>query len=117
MRYPLLPDEEPSPLERVLVIADSGNGASWELDINRWHFINPELTVHVVAPEARPLSDRLGDAEPAPLLAHLARVREAPIAVVAPRDPTVRLQSGPAEPTAPARRRSFLGKLRDLFGS
>jgi Thioesterase-like superfamily len=47
MRYPLVPDEEPSPLERVLAVADSGNGASWELDINRWHFINPELTVHM----------------------------------------------------------------------
>jgi hypothetical protein len=47
MRYPLVPDEEPSPLERVLAIADSGNGASWELDIARWHFINPELTVHL----------------------------------------------------------------------
>jgi hypothetical protein len=47
MRYPLVPDEEPAPLERVLAVADSGNGASWELDINRWHFINPELTVHL----------------------------------------------------------------------
>jgi hypothetical protein len=47
MRYPLVPDEEPSPLERVLIIADSGNGVSWELDITRWHFINPELTVHL----------------------------------------------------------------------
>jgi hypothetical protein len=47
MRYPLVPDEEPSPLTRVLAIADSGNGASWELDIARWHFINPELTVHL----------------------------------------------------------------------
>jgi Thioesterase-like superfamily len=47
MRYPLVPDEEPTPLERVLAIADSGNGASWELDMNRWHFINPELTVHL----------------------------------------------------------------------
>jgi hypothetical protein len=47
MRYPLVPDEEPSPLERVLAVADSGNGASWELDIARWHFINPELTVHL----------------------------------------------------------------------
>ena len=47
MRYPLVPDEEPSPLERVLAIADSGNGVSWELDIARWHFINPELTVHL----------------------------------------------------------------------
>jgi hypothetical protein len=47
MRYPLVPDEEPGPLERVLVTADSGNGASWELDIGRWLFINPELTVHL----------------------------------------------------------------------
>ena len=47
MRYPLVPDEEPGPLERVLAIADSGGGASWELDITRWHFINPELTVHL----------------------------------------------------------------------
>jgi Thioesterase-like superfamily len=47
MRYPLVPDEKPSPLERVLIIADSGNGVSWELDVTRWHFINPELTVHL----------------------------------------------------------------------
>jgi hypothetical protein len=47
MCFPLVPDEEPSPLERVLIVADSGNGVSWELDINRWHFINPELTVHL----------------------------------------------------------------------
>ena len=33
MRYPLVPDEEPTPLERVLAIADSGSGASWELRI------------------------------------------------------------------------------------
>ncbi len=47
MRYPLVADEEPSPLERVLSIADSGSGVSWELDITRWHSINPELTVHL----------------------------------------------------------------------
>ena len=47
MRYPLVPDEEPGPLERVLAIADSGNGVSQELSIRRWHFINPELTVHL----------------------------------------------------------------------
>ncbi|MBV9092346.1 MAG: thioesterase family protein [Streptosporangiaceae bacterium] len=29
MRYPLVPDEEPGPLERVLATADSGNGVSW----------------------------------------------------------------------------------------
>ena len=47
MRYPLVPDQEPSSQERVLAVADSGNGISWELDIGRWHFINPELTVHL----------------------------------------------------------------------
>jgi len=47
MRYPLVPDEEPAPLERVLAVADSGNGVSGELDLRRWLFINPELTVHL----------------------------------------------------------------------
>jgi Thioesterase-like superfamily len=47
MRYPLVPDEEPGPLERVLAVADSGNGLSGELDIAKWFFINPELTVHL----------------------------------------------------------------------
>ena len=47
LRYPLVPDEEPSGLERVLAIADSGSGISSELSIFRWHFINPELTVHL----------------------------------------------------------------------
>ena len=47
LRYPLVAGEETSPLERVLAVADSGNGLSGELDITRWHFINPELTVHL----------------------------------------------------------------------
>lgn len=47
LRHTLVPDEEPSPLVRVLAVADSGNGLSSELDIRRWHFINPELTVHL----------------------------------------------------------------------
>jgi Thioesterase-like superfamily len=47
MRYPLLPGEEPGPLERVLAIADSSSGISGELDLREWHFINPELTVHL----------------------------------------------------------------------
>src|SRR5215469_13942184 len=46
-RDPLLPDEETGPLERVLAIADSGNGVASALDIRRWQFINPELTVHL----------------------------------------------------------------------
>lgn len=44
---PLVPDEEPSPLQRVLLVADSGNGISSELDLGSWFFINPELTVHL----------------------------------------------------------------------
>jgi Thioesterase-like superfamily len=47
LRYPLVPDEETGPLERVLTVADSGNGLSGQLDIGQWQFINPELTVHL----------------------------------------------------------------------
>lgn len=47
LRYPLVPGEPPSPLQRVLAVADSGNGISGELDLTSWHFINPELTVHL----------------------------------------------------------------------
>jgi hypothetical protein len=47
LRHPLVPDEIPSPLQRVLAVADSGNGISGELDLSTWHFINPELTVHL----------------------------------------------------------------------
>lgn len=47
LRVPVVPDEDPSPLQRVLAVADSGNGISSELDLRRWHFINPELTVHL----------------------------------------------------------------------
>ena len=47
LRSPLVPDEPNSPLTRVLSVADSGNGLSSELDVATWHFINPELTVHL----------------------------------------------------------------------
>jgi hypothetical protein len=47
LREVLVEGEPPSPLQRVLALADSGNGASSELDIRGWHFINPELTVHL----------------------------------------------------------------------
>jgi Thioesterase-like superfamily len=47
MRHPLVPDEPPSPLQRVLIAADSGNGVSSELPLIDWMFINPELTVHL----------------------------------------------------------------------
>jgi hypothetical protein len=49
MRYPLVPDEEPSGLQRVMAIADSGNGISYVLPFESWFFINPDLTVHLAA--------------------------------------------------------------------
>ena len=49
MRFPLVPGEEPTGLQRMLVLADSGNGVSSVLPWTEWLFINPELTVHVAA--------------------------------------------------------------------
>ena len=39
--------ETPTPLQRLMAVADSGNGASSRLNINQWLFINTELTVHL----------------------------------------------------------------------
>lgn len=47
MGLPLLPGEEPTPLQRVLVAADSGNGVSVALDWSRYLFINVDLSVHL----------------------------------------------------------------------
>jgi hypothetical protein len=47
MRQPLVAGEEPSPLQRVLVAADVGNGVSASLDYHRYLFINVDLTVHL----------------------------------------------------------------------
>ncbi len=47
MRVPLLPNEPPSPLARVLAAADSANGISWELDFGRFLFVNLDLSVHL----------------------------------------------------------------------
>jgi len=44
---PLVADETPSGLQRLFVVADSGNGASNRLDPRKWLFINAELSVHV----------------------------------------------------------------------
>ena len=46
----LLPDEELSPLQRLLTCVDSASGASAALDPAEWNFLNTELTVHVVRP-------------------------------------------------------------------
>jgi hypothetical protein len=47
LRVPLVPGEEPTGLQRVLAVADSGNGVSAALPFDEWLFINPELTVHL----------------------------------------------------------------------
>lgn len=46
-RVPLVAGEEPSPMQRLVVLADSGNGLSGLLGLDRWWFINTELTVHL----------------------------------------------------------------------
>ena len=52
LKVGVVPDEAPSPLQRVLAVADSGNGISAVMSWDDWLFINPELTVHVVRPPA-----------------------------------------------------------------
>ncbi len=47
MRQPLVAGEEPTPLQRVMVAADVGNGVSASLDYRRFLFINVDLTVHL----------------------------------------------------------------------
>lgn len=47
MRQPLVAGEEPTPLQRALVVADVGNGVSASLDFRRYLFINVDLTVQL----------------------------------------------------------------------
>jgi Thioesterase-like superfamily len=47
MRHPLVGGEDPSPLQRLLTAADSGNGVSVTLDWTRFLFINVDLSVHL----------------------------------------------------------------------
>jgi hypothetical protein len=44
---PLVAGEQPSPLQRLAVIADSANGAASPLDLLQWLFVNTELTLHL----------------------------------------------------------------------
>jgi acyl-Coa thioesterase superfamily protein/acyl-CoA thioesterase superfamily protein len=50
MLGPLVEGEEPTPLERLMVAADAGNGVSAAFDWRRFLFINTELSVHVTRP-------------------------------------------------------------------
>jgi len=47
MRQPLVAGEEPSPLQRTLVVADVGNGVSASLDFRRFLFINVDVTAQL----------------------------------------------------------------------
>ncbi len=72
-RVALLDGEDPSPLQRVLAIADVGNGISAVLDWRRYIFINVDLTVHLermpegewvcVDAVSRPRPNGIGSAE------------------------------------------------------
>jgi hypothetical protein len=72
-QVPLVAGEEPSPLQRTLVIADVGNGISAVLDPREFLFINVDLTVHLermpegewicVDAVTRPRSNGIGSAE------------------------------------------------------
>ena len=46
LKVPIVEGEAPTPRQRVMAVADSGNGASSVLDWSRHLFINTELTVH-----------------------------------------------------------------------
>lgn len=47
MRVPLVAGEEPTPLQRAAVAADSGNGVSAALDWREYVFINVDLTMQI----------------------------------------------------------------------
>lgn len=47
MKVPLIAGEETSPLQRVMVAADAGNGVSAPLDWREFLFINVDLSVHL----------------------------------------------------------------------
>jgi hypothetical protein len=48
LRVPVVAGAAPTPLQRVLAVADSGNGVSAVLPWDRHVFINCELTVHLL---------------------------------------------------------------------
>jgi hypothetical protein len=39
--------EEPSPTQRLAVLADSTNGCASRLDLRSWLFVNTDLTLHL----------------------------------------------------------------------
>ena len=49
---PVVPGETPSGVQRVVAAADFGNGVSGALPYQRFLYINPDLTVHLLRPPA-----------------------------------------------------------------
>lgn len=49
-RIRLVEDEEPSGLQRAVLVADSGSGISAVLDWDAWSFVNIDLDVHLLRP-------------------------------------------------------------------
>ena len=49
---PLVPGEQPSGLQRAVLIGDSGSGVSAELDWAAWSFVNVSLDVQLLRPVA-----------------------------------------------------------------
>jgi hypothetical protein len=57
LRVPVAPDEVPTGVQRAAAAADFGNGVSGGLPFDRFTFINPDLTVHLLR---RPVGDWIG---------------------------------------------------------
>ena len=49
-KIPLLPDEELTGLQRVLVVCDSAGGTSWYVDFMSYLFLNADMTVNILRP-------------------------------------------------------------------
>jgi len=47
IRVALVDGEQPTPTQRLMAVADSGNGLSSVLPFDKWWFINTDLTVHL----------------------------------------------------------------------
>ena len=45
MKCAVVAGEDPTPLQRLAAAADSGNGISVALDLKRYTFVNPDLTI------------------------------------------------------------------------
>jgi hypothetical protein len=44
-KYPIVADEEPSPFQKIVPLADCGNGISYNGDLTSVSFVNPDLTL------------------------------------------------------------------------